>query len=56
MKDKKCKIVIEFQAIEDDILKFAAKRLDIAVSHITGMADVTATIKIPDKFNPYAKS
>ena len=56
MKDKKCKIVIEFQADEDDILKFAAKRLDLAVSHITGMADVTATVKIPDKFNPYAKS
>ena len=49
MKDKKCKIVIEFQANEDDILKFAAKRLDRAVSHITGMADVTATVKIPNK-------
>lgn len=56
MKDKKCKIVIEFQADEDGILKFAACRIDDAVSRITGMADVTATIDIPDKFNPYSKS
>ena len=56
MKDKKCKITIEFQADEDGILKFAACNLDRAVSRITGMADVTATIDIPDKFSPYAKS
>ena len=56
MKDKKCKIVIEFQADEDDILKFVARRLDREVGHITGMADVTATIKKPDKFDPYVKS
>lgn len=56
MKDKKCKIVIEFQADEDGILKFAAYNLCRAVSRITGMVDATATIDIPDKFNPHAKS
>lgn len=56
MKDKKCEIVIEFQADDDDILKFAAKRLDYAIIQITWMADVNATIKIPEKYDPYAKS
>ena len=56
MKIQKCKIVIEFQADEDDILKFAAYNLVRAVSRITGMADVTAIIGIPDKYSPYSKS
>lgn len=56
MKNKKCEIVIEFQADEDDILKIAVKRLDYAIGQITWIADVNATIKIPEKYDPHAKS
>lgn len=56
MKDKKCKIVIEFQADNDEVLKSAVCRLCMSVSGITKILDVTATEKIPDKYNPYAKS
>lgn len=52
MKDKKCKIVIELQAEGDGALKFSARYLCQAVSRVTEMADVTATVEIPDKFDP----
>lgn len=56
MKDKKCRIVIEFQAEKTGILKFAVYHLDKDISRITGMVDVTATIDYPEKYSPYAKS
>lgn len=56
MKDKKCEIIIEFQAEREDDLKFAAKFLDHAISQITWRADVSATIKMPEKYSPYIKS
>lgn len=52
MKDKKCRITIELQAEEEGVLKFSARYLCQAVSRVTGMADVTATVEIPDKFDP----
>lgn len=56
MKDKKCKITIEFQADNDGALKAVVAYLDRALSRITITWPVTATIDYPEKFDPYSKS
>jgi len=56
MKDKKCKITIEFQAENEAALKLAVRYIDKDIGAITRMSDITATIDYPEKYNPYAKS
>ena len=55
MKDKKCRIVIEFQADKDGVLKAAVAYLDRAISRITMTWSVTASIDYPEKYSPYPK-
>lgn len=52
MKDKKCDIKIEFQGNTDEILKVAARHIMAALDVITSVYNVTATIDMPEKFNP----
>lgn len=54
MKDKKCKIKIEFQAENEETLRKAVYLFltDKSVGQITGMLDVTATIDYPDQYYP----
>lgn len=56
MKDKKCKIVIEFQAETDGILLAAVNYIRYALCTVTARSSVTATVDIPDKFLGKSKS